>query len=213
MIIKVCGMGDRDNILQLMEREIPDLMGLIFYEKSPRKIDGKATDPGFYQELPIPKVGVFVDEEIKQIVQKINDFGLDYVQLHGSESAEFITKLKRQSSVKIIKVFRIGTKVDWQELKPFEALVDIFLFDTHTKKFGGSGIKFDWAVLEEYPLQKGFLLSGGVDEKSVETIEALALKMPKLLGVDINSRFETAPGRKNIDKVRKFIKKIRDKID
>src|SRR5690606_17937458 len=142
--------------------------------------------------------------------QKINDFGLDYVQLHGSESVEFIKKLKKLSSVKIIKVVKVGNQVDWKGLMPFEALVDLFLFDTQTKSFGGSGIQCDWSILEGYPLQKGFLISGGVDEGSVEILEALAIKMPLLVGVDINSRFEKTPGIKDVEKVQMFLKRIKD---
>lgn len=209
MIIKVCGMREADNVRQLTEAEAPDLMGLIFYEKSPRYADRSNADLNFFKGLQIPKVGVFVDAEIENILQSINDFGLDYVQLHGSESVAFIQKLKKLSRVRIIKVVKVGAEIDWEGLRPFEPLVDLFLFDTQTNKFGGSGVQFDWTVLESYPLQKGFLLSGGVDEGSVEAIEALASKVPLLLGVDINSRFETSPGVKDTAKVQRFLKMVR----
>jgi len=209
MIIKVCGMREADNVRKLTEGEAPDLMGLIFYEKSPRYVDRNSADLNFFRGLKTPKVGVFVDAEIENILQNINDFGLDYVQLHGSESVAFIQKLKKLSRVRIIKVVKVGAEIDWEELRPFEPLVDLFLFDTQTTKFGGSGVQFDWTVLESYPLQKGFLLSGGVDEGSVEAIEALASKVPLLLGVDINSRFETSPGVKDTAKVQRFLKMVR----
>ncbi|HLW19237.1 MAG TPA: phosphoribosylanthranilate isomerase [Cyclobacteriaceae bacterium] len=209
MIIKVCGMRDTDNILELIEKASPDLMGMIFYAGSPRFVEKEKIDYGFYKALPIKKVGIFVNADLEYILQKIDDFALDVVQLHGDESVEFITQLKSVSSIKIIKVIRLDKLVDWQEVKVFEELVDLFLFDTKTEKFGGSGIKFDWSVLESYPLRKGFLLSGGVDEKSCDTIQALAIKIPQLVGVDINSKFELQAGVKEIEKVRKFVEEVR----
>lgn len=212
MIIKVCGMRDQENILQLVEKVSPDLMGMIFYDQSPRFIGNDKPDSEFFKSLPVQRVGVFVNSNQKNILQKINDYALDYVQLHGDESLEFISGLKSASPVKIIKACRVGKNIDWQELEPFDELVDLFLFDTQTEKYGGSGKQFDWAVLESYPLQKGFLLSGGVDAENMDTIHAMAIKLPRLRGVDINSKFEIQPGLKDLEKVTKFIRRCRGSV-
>lgn len=212
-MIKVCGMREKENILQLIENSSPDLMGLIFYEQSSRFVEKDKVDPGFYKELPISTVGVFVNAELEYILKKINDFGLQYVQLHGNETVDFVSKLKAVAPIKVIKVVCVGEAIHWEELQPFEEVVDMFLFDTQTQKFGGSGKQFDWAVLENFPFRKGFLLSGGVDERSLDTIHALAEKVPKLLGVDINSKFEIQPGLKDIEKVHRFVKEMRSKSD
>lgn len=211
MIIKVCGMGEKENIRQLIDRVSPDLMGMIFYNPSPRVVKIERSGLGFYKDLQVPKVGVFVDADFENILQKINDFALDYVQLHGNESVEYVAGLKKLTPIKIIKVIRVAKDVDWQKIMPFEPLIDLFLFDTETKEFGGSGMQFNWSVLESYPFQKGFLLSGGVDQKSINTISALAFKVPQLAGVDINSKFENRPGIKEVEKVRDFVKEMRNK--
>jgi len=102
--------------------------------------------------------------------------------------------------------------VNWEEIKPFSDVVDMFLFDTQTSKFGGSGIQFDWSIMEQYPFEKDFLLSGGVNEGSVGMIHALSAMVPRLLGVDINSRFESEPGIKDIKRVGKFKKEIKNAV-
>ena len=212
MIIKVCGMSDKENILELIADASPDLMGLIFYEKSPRYVEKDGADAGFYRNLEIPKVGVFVDAALETVLEKIRDYSLLYVQLHGNESLEYIHSLKASSPVKIIKVCRVGTVVNWEEIKPFSDVVDMFLFDTQTSKFGGSGIQFDWSIMEQYPFKKDFLLSGGVNEGSVGMIHALSAMVPRLSGVDINSRFESEPGIKDIKRVGKFKKEIKNAV-
>ena len=212
MIIKVCGMSDKENVLQLIADSSPDLMGLIFYEKSPRYVERHGVEAGFYRNLEIPKVGVFVDAPLETVLEKIQDYSLSYVQLHGDESIEYTFNLRASSPVKIIKVCRVGTEVDWDEIKPFSEVVDMFLFDTQTSKFGGSGIQFDWSIMEQYPFEKNFLLSGGVNEGSVGTIHALSAMVPRLWGVDINSRFEFEPGIKDIKRVGKFKKELKNAV-
>ena len=211
MIIKVCGMREKENIHQLLEKAAPDLMGLIFYHQSPRFVEKQNELPAFYKTLPVAKVGVFVNAPMDYILSKINGFALEYVQLHGDETVEFVRELKAASPIKVIKVFRIGEEVDWQDLESFEDHVDLFLFDTQTHHFGGSGKQFDWSVLEHYPFQKEFLLSGGVDQESLDTINALTIKLPQLIGVDINSKFEIRPGLKDILQVSEFVKEMRSR--
>lgn len=209
MIVKVCGMHEEENVLQLIQKASPDLMGMIFYEKSPRFVEQDGLDAGFFRDLPIQKVGVFVNFPLEYVLQKIEEYGLAYVQLHGDEDLDYMQSLRSLSPVKIIKVVRVGDAVDWQELKKLESPVDIFLFDTQTEKFGGSGKQFDWSILERYPLDKDFILSGGVNAKSLGTIQAFAVKTPRLIGVDINSKFEREPGVKDIDRVASFIQQCR----
>lgn len=213
MMVKVCGMSHKENILQLVQKASPDMMGMIFYEKSPRFVSREAVDLSFFRALDIPKVGVFVNAELEDILQKIEGFALDYVQLHGDEPLEFLLQLKAASPVKIIKVIRVGDRVDWKEMKEMEHAVDLFLFDTQTEKFGGSGKQFDWSVLERYPLNRNFILSGGVNSESLGTIQALAVKVPRLIGLDINSKFEIEPGVKDIDKIRDFLERNRGSIN
>lgn len=206
MEIKVCGMRDPENIRELIDQVKPDWMGFIFYAKSPRFVSDQSANQiaGF----PVKKVGVFVNEEEDQILKRIRDFDLSAVQLHGQETPDFVESLSKKTSAEIWKVISVREQIDWQSLKGYLPFVNKFLFDTATSAHGGSGQKFDWKVLETYPFDKGFLLSGGLDEESVDGILALAEKLPQLQGVDLNSRFEDAPGLKNIEKLKKFKKRI-----
>ena len=212
MIIKVCGMHQEENVLQLIQLASPDLMGMIFYDKSPRFVEQKGLNPGFFKDLSTKKVGVFVNADIEYVVQKAEDYGLAYVQLHGDEDLDYVTRLRGISPAQIIKVVRVGDDVNWGALSGLETLVDLFLFDTQTEKFGGSGKQFDWSILERYPFQTDFLLSGGVNSESLGTIQALAIKQPHLIGVDINSKFENESGLKDISRIKTFVEQCRSSL-
>ncbi|WP_026955650.1 phosphoribosylanthranilate isomerase [Algoriphagus vanfongensis] len=202
MNLKVCGMREPENIRQLEEEIRPDWMGLIFYSKSPRFVEDSAAEA--MSDVTLPKVGVFVNESISFILDKIEKFGLAAVQLHGSESPEFVRELKLKTDKKLWKVVSVADQIDWEQLREYVGLVEYFLFDTATKGHGGSGRQFDWKVLESYPFELPFILSGGVDEDSVEELIRFAEKAPQLKGIDLNSKFEDAPGLKNIEKLKRF---------
>jgi phosphoribosylanthranilate isomerase len=202
MELKVCGMREPENIRSLISDVKPDWMGLIFYPKSPRYvIDEKAAD---LKELPVKKVGVFVNESEAEILRKVDQFSLSAIQLHGSESPDFVKSLAEKTEAELWKVISVGAQIDWKSLEAYLPYVSKFLFDTATSAHGGSGKKFDWKVLETYPFDKGFLLSGGLDEESSAEVMALRQQIPQLQGVDLNSKFEDAPGLKNIEKLKNF---------
>lgn len=202
MEIKVCGMRELENIQRLVSEVKPDWMGLIFYSKSPRVVsDAKAEE---LKEIPVKKVGVFVNESEDEILRLAQKFGLSAIQLHGIESSDFVEKLSEKTDCELWKVISVGAEIDWNSLEGYVPFVNKFLFDTATPVHGGSGKKFDWKILETYPFDKGFLLSGGLDEDNAEEILALRKQIPQLQGVDLNSKFEDAPGLKNIEKLRRF---------
>lgn len=202
MRIKVCGMRDTENIQILIQEVKPDWMGLIFYSKSSRYVSADLADT--INLADVTKVGVFVNESIEFILSKIDEFKLSVIQLHGNESPEYVRELKLKTDKKLWKVVSVGESIDWETLRDYVALVENFLFDTATPKHGGSGKRFNWQILETYPFEKGFLLSGGLDEESASEILSLANKMPQLIGVDLNSKFEASPGMKNIEKLKSF---------
>jgi phosphoribosylanthranilate isomerase len=150
-------------------------------------------------------VGVFVDENAFEIMALAKNLGLEWVQLHGNENPKTCQMLKRQG-LKIIKAFSVDENFNFAITQQYEKVANFFLFDTKTKSHGGSGEKFDWAILEKYDGHIPFFLSGGIGPDDVESI--LKINHPKLTGVDINSGFEDAPGLKNIEKLKKFITKI-----
>jgi phosphoribosylanthranilate isomerase len=202
MELKVCGMRELENIRSLISEVKPEWMGLIFYPKSPRFVsDEHATE---LKKLPVKKVGVFVNESEAEILIKVDQFGLSAIQLHGSESPDFVKSLAQKTEAELWKVISVAEEIDWKSLEGYLPLVSKFLFDTATAVHGGSGKRFDWKVLETYPFHKGFLLSGGLDEESAEKVLALRKQIPQLQGVDLNSKFEDAPGLKNIEKLKNF---------
>ena len=202
MEIKVCGMREPDNIRSLISEVNPDWMGLIFYSKSPRYVsDEQAAE---LKGQPVKKVGVFVNESEAEILRKVDQFGLSAIQLHGSESPDFVKGLAEKTEAELWKVISVGAEIDWKSLEAYLPYVSKFLFDTASAAHGGSGKKFDWSVLETYPFDKGFLLSGGLDDESAEEVLSLRQQIPQLQGVDLNSKFEDAPGVKNIEKLKNF---------
>jgi len=206
MKIKVCGMRDQENIQKLIQEVNPDWMGLIFYSKSPRYV---SEDFAASIELAeVPKVGVFVNESVAFVLSKIDEFKLSVLQLHGNESPEYVRELKLKTDKKLWKVISVGEMIDWETLKDYVGLIEYFLFDTATSDHGGSGKKFKWDVLKSYPFETDFLLSGGLDEESASEILSFAHRMPQLVGVDLNSKFEDAPGLKDIERLKSFKKRL-----
>jgi phosphoribosylanthranilate isomerase len=206
MEIKVCGMRERDNCYQLVQEVNPEWMGLIFYPKSPRLVPAESAD--WLAELPLKKVGVFVGEEQSEIRRKAALFRLSALQLHGGESVEVVKQLKEDTELEIWKAFGVGEKLDWKLMEEFVPHVDRFLFDTATASKGGSGKTFDWELLKEYPFEKGFFLSGGLRLEHAAKILELSKDLPQLLGVDVNSGFEIAPGLKHIPDLKEFKQKL-----
>ncbi len=202
MEIKVCGMRERVNCQQLATTVVPDWIGLIFYPKSPRYVQEEESD--WIKSLPLKKVGVVVDEQPDLMLQKISTFGLSALQLHGGESIELVQELKATTGVEIWKVISVGESIAWKAMEAFVPHVDRFLFDTASASKGGSGKQFDWGLLEDYPFDKGFMLSGGLTAAHAAAIRDLADRIPQLLGVDLNSGFELAPGLKDISALQAF---------
>jgi phosphoribosylanthranilate isomerase len=225
MKLKVCGMKYVENIQQVAALQ-PDYLGFIFYEKSKRNFEG------IIPELPssIKKTGVFVNEILAIVISMVEEYRLDAVQLHGDESVEYILELKAQlaerkelfieenkqitkkknqhfiaeTAIEIIKVFGIKDTFDFDILKPYVAVVDYFLFDTKGKERGGNGTKFDWTVLKKYPFEKPFFLSGGIGlEDVVEVQKTIHSDLP-IYALDVNSKFESAPGVKKIEELKEF---------
>jgi len=184
----------------------PDYMGLIFYAKSPRYVAGlQAAD---LQNVPVKvlKAGVFVNEDMKVVSSLIDQYNLNVVQLHGKESAEVCRQLRSKATV--FKAFGVDEKFNFDELIPYTSSVDYFLFDTKTDAHGGSGKIFDWSVLNNYKLNVPFFLSGGLSMENLENVKQI--KHPAFYGVDLNSRFETEPGIKDIIKLREAFKILRN---
>ncbi len=197
----------------------PDYLGFIFYEKSKRNFEG------IIPELPksIKKTGVFVNATLAFVVDKIIKYDLQAVQLHGDENTQYIKELRQtelvsashieiskqvRKEIEIIKVFGIKESFNFEALKPYEAVVDYFLFDTKGKERGGNGITFDWSVLEKYPYAKPFFLSGGIGLEQLKEVQQIRKTKLPIYALDVNSKFEIEPGLKSVENIKEFKKSL-----
>ncbi|NDV65207.1 phosphoribosylanthranilate isomerase [Bacteroides sp. 224] len=200
-LIKVCGMLNGENIREIENLGV-DMIGFIFYPKSPRYI----MEMPHYLPQKAKRVGVFVNED-KETIKIFGDrFSLDYIQLHGKESPEYCRTLKSKG-VKIIKAFSIAHEKDLEEVYLYEDSCDYFLFDTKCKQYGGSGSQFDWGILKAYQGTTPFLLSGGINLYSVRELKEFI--HPQFAGIDINSRFEIKPGYKDMNRIKAFLEQFK----
>ncbi|MEO1053956.1 MAG: phosphoribosylanthranilate isomerase [Bacteroidota bacterium] len=207
--LKVCGMRHPKNIADIVSMK-SDYLGLIFYPESPRYVGNTLTSDEVKQ-IPneVKKVGVFVNESVDKVASIVNEWELDYAQLHGGETREQCRLLKEQD-VKIIKVFWISDDFDFDVLKAYEPYVDFFLFDTKGKHPGGNGETFNWDVLKNYNSIRPMFLSGGI---GLEEAERLCERDDlNIHTIDVNSRFEIEPGMKDVDKIKK-LKEVINKMN
>ena len=150
-IIKVCGMREAQNIRDVESLQKVDMIGFIFYPKSPRYI----YELPAYLPVHARRVGVFVNEDKDVITMYADRFGLEYIQLHGKESPEYCQSL-RTSGLKIIKAFSVARPKDLNRVSEYEKTCNLFLFDTKCEQYGGSGNQFDWNILHTYNGQVPF---------------------------------------------------------
>ena len=231
-------MRDTENIREVSQLGI-DMMGFIFYPKSPRYVqmlnskagiipdyseermqrmtaltrDGECSLDEEQMTHRVKRVGVFVDDMPQNIVTRVYNYGLDYIQLHGNEPRETIENLRAtldtdiKPGIKFIKAISVSTVDDVKKYKEYVGAVDLFLFDTKCKTMGGSGEQFDWQVLDAYDGDIPFLLSGGIGPDDAERVNTF--QHPQCIGIDLNSKFEIEPAFKDVDKLREFLLKVK----
>ena len=178
----------------------PDYMGMIFWSGSSRFVT-KAVPP---KDEPFQRVGVFVNASLSEIASAITLHHLDLLQLHGDETPAFCSAAQQLRPV--IKAFAVGADFDFTPLKAYENCCDFFLFDTRGPLPGGNGSTFDWTLLETYPFQKPFFLSGGIGPESISALKKIQSTSLPLHAIDVNSKFETAPGIKDVAQLQHFKK-------
>lgn len=208
MKLKVCGLTKTDQIHELISMKV-DFLGFIFYEKSPRYVLNHLSLSQISGIKHSGKVGVFVNESVENIVAIAEDTALNYIQLHGDEEENFIDELRNKlnKEIKIIKVFRVGKEFENLKFKiqNLKSDVDYFLFDTDSKAFGGTGKTFNWQILNELEIPKPYFLSGGISPENSNDIQNLK-QQP--FALDINSKFETEAGNKDLEKIKNFYEKL-----
>ena len=202
--IKICGITTKEQAVEIAALGV-DALGFVF-ATSPRKVSQEEARCIISKMPPfISSVGVFVDEELDRIKEIIDYCGLDFVQLHGSESPEFCKAL----APRVIKAFRIRDEKELLKLRAYEPWVRGFLLDAwSTKAMGGTGTTFDWSLAKRAATMasKPVILAGGLTPHNIED----ALQQASPWGVDASSGLEAVPGHKDMAKVTEFVRKIRD---
>jgi phosphoribosylanthranilate isomerase len=203
MKLKVCGLKDRDNIIAVESLQGVDFTGFIFVEKSPRNACSLESLPP--KNEGVHRVGVFLNATQEEIESKVAMFDLDIVQLHGNESPQFCRSIAR--SCRVFKAFGIETASDLEVLQSYDDSCEAFILDKKSPLGGGAGEKYDWSILSNYAYQTPYFLSGGIGLADVQALKQCQL--PKCIGYDVNSRFESAPGNKKVDEIELFIEQIK----
>ncbi|MDR2119798.1 MAG: phosphoribosylanthranilate isomerase [Tannerella sp.] len=207
MKIKVCGMREAANI-RAVERLDVDWMGFIFYPPSPRHVSGSEADAEAIRRCGRTKVGVFVDAPVGEMAYAAARYGLDCLQLHGSESPD-TCRAVQTLGYPVIKAFHIADADDLKRTADYDGAASFFLFDTKCDGFGGSGRRFDWSALHAYDQPTPFILSGGITPQCAD--ELLRFRHPAMIGADLNSGFELAPALKDAGALDAFIRKLKPK--
>lgn len=200
--IKVCGLNNATNFAAIDALPV-DFVGIIFYDKSPRYVGKGDLTPDHVMNAASKKVGVFVNQPLEHVVDLAEAYRLDYIQLHGQESRTYCWDVK-SLGFGVIKAIPIAQALDIESLESYQHVIDLFLFDTSGKTHGGTGVKFDWKILDGYKLKVPFFLSGGLGPQDAGTLSSLQLK--NLYGFDVNSKFELTPGTKDVAAVASFLK-------
>ncbi len=211
MKIKVCGITNIEEALALSKAGV-NYMGFIFYPASKRYVLRALTlDEIKSVQLPgVLKVGVFVNEPINDVIATATAAGLDMVQLHGDETPNYCKEMANHYPV--IKAFRISETDDVAyKISEYLEDIDYLLFDTASSVYGGSGISFDWEKLAHATGQKPYFLSGGIGPDDASKISSFVKSTTagNCIAVDLNSKFEVAPGQKNIELLQSFIPTIK----
>lgn len=222
--LKVCGLTQLNQIRELIALKV-DFLGFIFYEKSPRYVLNHLSLDEISEINHLGKVGVFVNESIKAIVEITSEAQLDMIQLHGDEDDKFILQLRQLigKNIKIIKVIRIGNQSSGELQKTIHqqpTTINYLLFDTDSKAFGGTGKTFDWNILNDIEIPIPYFLSGGISLENIGELKNFVkvnqhenktlTKLKQPFALDINSKFEIEPGIKDLEKIKEFKDSIKN---
>lgn len=209
MKIKVCGITNCSDIYALTAMNI-DFMGFIFYEKSPRYALQHLSLKNIKAITTPKKVGVFVNEKTENMVKIVQEASLDMIQLHGDENEAQIRQLSKafEGKIDLIKAVRIGKQTITElqhQINNLPEVINAILFDTDSENYGGTGKAFSWQILDQLEITKPYFLSGGISLENHKHAEAL-VNQP--FAVDVNSKFELSPGKKDLSTLEILIKNL-----
>ncbi len=199
--IKICGITNIEDALLSVDLGA-NALGFVFYKESKRYIKPDNAK-SIISKLPpfVTTVGVFANQDLDEIKKIKENAGFDVFQLHGDESPDFCMKLEG----KVIKAIRVKENIDPKEVESYPT--QAILFDNYsTEAYGGTGETFGWEILKGFDTSKKIILSGGLTPENV----AKAIRIVKPYAVDVSSGVEENPGKKNPDKLKRFIKAVKN---
>jgi phosphoribosylanthranilate isomerase len=205
--IKVCGITDL-SIANFCIENGADYLGFVSYSDSPRDISFRESKNIIDQlSSPINTVAVTVNANIDN-AKEIEDSGFNFIQCHGSETPDYLSKIKKTTNLKIIKAFGISSQNDLVNIDKYSEFCDFFLMDAKpegSEMPGGNAKKFNWDLLRDQNINKKFFLSGGLDEDNIE----IAIKYNITSLFDVSSSVESSPGVKDTLKIKYFIDRVK----
>ncbi len=205
LLLKVCGLTE-EHTFKFLDAQKVDFLGMIFYPKSPRFVSTQQAEIlGKIKLEHAKKVGVFVNATYEELKCKAQEYQLDVLQLHGDEPVSLVRELHAKG-YKIFKAFRIDESFNFEEVTPYLPFIEAFVFDAKGKDYGGNGVSYAWEILSKYKGDKPYFLSGGLDHNSA--IKAYKNPPDGCFALDLNSKFEDAPGKKNIIKLNDLLSSI-----
>lgn len=209
LVVKICGLSTRETLDVALDAGA-DMVGFVFFEASPRHLDlAAARDLGAHVKGRAQKVALTVDADDARFANIVDALKPDLLQLHGSETVARVRDVKEKFGIPVMKVLPVAIAADLAVLPGYAAVSDRILFDARAPKDatrpGGLGVPFDWHLLENIDAKIPFMLSGGLTPQNVA--DAIHITLAK--GVDVSSGVERAPGVKDPDMIRAFIRAAR----
>jgi phosphoribosylanthranilate isomerase len=209
LIVKICGLSTRET-LDVALQAGADMVGFVFFPASPRHIGLEtARDLGKQAKGRAVKVALTVDADDATLANIVEALQPDILQLHGNETVARLRDIRQKFGLQVMKAMAVETPADLASLPGYAAVADRILFDAHAPKGatrpGGLGAVFDWHVLENLDLKLPFMVSGGLNAGNV----AEAVQVTRAGGVDVSSGVEHAPGIKDPEMIRAFIRAAR----
>jgi phosphoribosylanthranilate isomerase len=209
LLVKICGLRTPETLDVALDAGA-DLVGFVFFPPSPRNVAvSEARALGDRVKGRAGKVMLSVDADDALFDAVVAALRPDMLQLHGQETPARVAALKARHGLPVMKALPIETAADLAAIPAYAAVADRLLFDARAPKDatrpGGLGKPFDWRLLEGLDPGLPFMLSGGLDAANL----AEALRLTRATGVDVSSGVERAPGEKDPDKIRAFIRAAR----
>ena len=204
-LIKICGLSGPDAIEAAIEGGATHI-GMIFFEKSPRHVslhDAVALSAAAGDR--VTKVAVLVNASDDYLDQVVGSARPDMLQLHGSEPPERVLEIKQRYGLPVIKAIAVRSEADLENARRYVGIADLFLFDAKppagSELPGGNGVAFDWEIMDHWPKDVPYMLSGGLNVQNI----CEALSHSGAPGIDISSGVETSPGKKDTALIREFL--------